>query len=510
MSAPGLDPTFSDLPHRRLGDVALARAQELGASHADFRFERNRYQYLGARDGILQTASDAEDLGFAVRVVHGGAWGFASGVVLTDGEARRVAETAVAVAKVAAAMTTTPVELAAEPVHDDVTWVSGYEVNPLDVPTRDKAALLVDWTERLRTGVVAHASAFLQQVQENKYYADLSGTRTTQQRVRLQPGFEATGEDADTGIFDSMSSVAPPVGRGWEYLDGSHWDWDTEIAEVPDLLAEKLTAPSVEAGSYDLVVDPSNLWLTIHESIGHATELDRALGYEANYAGTSFATYDKLGTLQYGSPVMNVRGDRTEEHGLATVGYDDEGVQAQTWDIVRDGVLVGYQLDRAMAHLKPELTGLDSGQARSNGCAYADSPGHIPIQRMANVSLMPGTDDLATDDLISKVERGIFVVGDKSWSIDMQRFNFQFTGQRFYKITDGRLDGMLRDVAYQATTTDFWGSMEAVGGPDTWVLGGAFNCGKAQPGQVAAVSHGCPSALFRGVNILNTIDEAGH
>lgn len=511
MSAPGLDPTFSELPHRRLGDVALARAQELGATHADFRFERNRYQYLGARDGNLQTASDAEDLGFAVRVVHGGAWGFASGVVLTDDEARRLADTAVAVARVAAAITTTPVELAPEPVHDDVTWISGYDVNPLDVPTREKADLLVDWTERLRaSSAVAHATAFLQQVQENKYYADLSGTRTTQQRVRLQPGFEATGEDAETGIFDSMASIAPPVGRGWEYLSGAHWDWDSELAEVPDLLAEKLKAPSVEAGSYDLVVDPSNLWLTIHESIGHATELDRALGYEANYAGTSFATYDKLGTLQYGSEVMNVRGDRTQEHGLATVGYDDEGVQTQGWDIVRDGVLVGYQLDRAMAHLKPELSGLDSGQGRSNGCAYADSPGHIPIQRMANVSLMPGTDDLTTDDLVSRVERGIYVVGDKSWSIDMQRFNFQFTGQRFYKITDGKLDGMLRDVAYQATTTDFWGSMEAVGGPDTWVLGGAFNCGKAQPGQVAAVSHGCPSALFRGVNILNTIDEAGH
>ncbi len=505
MSEPGLDPTFLDLPHRHLGDVALARAQELGASHADFRLERNRYQYLGARDGVLQTASDAEDLGFAVRVVHDGAWGFASGVVLTDDEARRVAETAVAVAKVAAAMTTTPVELAPEPVHDDVTWVSGYDVNPLEVPTREKAALLVDWTERLRTGVVAHATAFLQQVQENKYYADLAGTRTTQQRVRLQPGFEATGEDADTGIFDSMSSVAPPVGRGWEYLGGSHWDWDAEIAEVPDLLAEKLKAPSVEAGTYDLVVDPSNLWLTIHESIGHATELDRALGYEANYAGTSFATYDKLGTLRYGSPVMNVQGDRTQEHGLATVGFDDEGVETQSWDIVRDGTLVGYQLDRSMGHLKPELN-----DGRSNGCAYADSPGHIPIQRMANVSLMPGTDDLSTDDLISKVERGIYVVGDKSWSIDMQRFNFQFTGQRFYSIEDGKLGGMLRDVAYQATTTDFWGSMEAVGGPDTWVLGGAFNCGKAQPGQVAAVSHGCPSALFRGVNILNTINEAGH
>ena len=506
MSAAGLDPTFSDLPHRRLGDVALARAQELGATHADFRFERVRYQYLGARDGVLQTASDSEDLGFAVRVVHGGAWGFASGVVLTDEEAVRVAETAVAVARVAAAMTSEPVVLAPEPVHEDVTWVSAYEVNPLEVPTRDKAALLVDWTERLRRGAaVDHATAFVQQVQENKYYADLAGTRTTQQRVRLQPGFEATGADDATGVFDSMASIAPPVGRGWEYLSGDHWDWDGELAEVPELLAEKLAAPSVEAGTYDLVVHPSNLWLTIHESIGHATELDRALGYEANYAGTSFATYDKLGTLQYGSPVMNVTGDRTVEHGLATVGYDDEGVQTQSWDIVRDGVLVGYQLDRSMGAMKPELNG-----GRSNGCAYADSPGHIPIQRMANVSLQADPDGPSTEELIGRVERGIYVVGDKSWSIDMQRFNFQFTGQRFYKITDGRLDGMLRDVAYQATTTDFWGSMEAVGGPETWVLGGAFNCGKAQPGQVAAVSHGCPTSLFRGVNILNTIDEAGH
>jgi TldD protein len=501
-----IDPTFAALPYRSLGDIALARAAELGATHADFRFERVRYQYLAARDGVLQTARDADDVGFAVRVIHRGAWGFASGVVLTAEEARRVAETAIAVAEVAAEMTTTPVELAPEPVYGDVTWVSAYDLNPLDVPTADKAALLTGWTTRLREHAsVAHATADLQQVQENKYYADLAGTRTTQQRVRLQPGFEAMGADERTGIFDSMSSIAPPVGRGWEYLTDGSYDWDAELAEVPELLAEKLAAPSVESGSYDLVIHPSNLWLTIHESIGHATELYRALGYEANYAGTSFATYDKLGTLQYGSGIMNVRGDRTQEHGLATVGYDDEGVQTQSWDIVRDGVLVGYQLDRSMGHLKPELNG-----GRSNGCAYADSPGHIPIQRMANVSLMPGTDDLSTDDLVSRAERGIYVVGDKSWSIDMQRFNFQFTGQRFYKITDGRLDGMLRDVAYQATTTDFWGSMEAVGGPGTWVLGGAFNCGKAQPGQVAAVSHGCPSALFRGVNILNTIDEAGH
>ncbi|MGY2703593.1 TldD/PmbA family protein [Nocardioides sp. HB32] len=506
MSGPVLDPSFSALPHRSLGDAALSRARELGATHADFRFERVRYQTVVARDGVLQSASDSEDLGFAVRVVHGGSWGFASGVVLTAEEAVRVAETAVAVARVAAEMTSAPVELADEPVYDDVTWVSSYRVNPFEVPVREKAALLVDWTNRLRAGAaVDHASAHLLQVHECKYYADLAGTRTTQQRVRLHPGFEAMGAGADT--FDSMASIAPPVGRGWEYLDGGpdSWDWDDEIEQIPELLAEKLEAPSVEAGTYDLVIDPSNLWLTIHESIGHATELDRALGYEANYAGTSFATPDLLGTLQYGSPVMNVTGDRTVEHGLATIGYDDDGVATQQWDIVRNGVFVGYQLDRVMGAAMPSLN-----QGRSNGCAYADSPGHIPVQRMANVSLQPAPDGPSTDELVGRVERGLYIVGDKSWSIDMQRFNFQFTGQRFYKISDGELVGQVRDAAYQATTTEFWNSMEAVGGPDTWVLGGAFNCGKAQPGQVASVSHGCPTALFRDVRILNTTEEAGH
>ncbi len=507
-AAPVLDPSFTALPYRALGEAALSRAKELGVSHADFRFERVRYQHLGVRDGALQGASDREDLGFAVRVIHRGAWGFAAGVMLTPDEAVRVAETAVAVAQVAAEMTSAPVEIAPEPVYDDVTWVSSYDVNPLEVPTAEKAALLIDWTNRLRTGAaVDHASASLEQVHENKYYADLAGTRTTQQRVRLQPGFEAMGAGADT--FDSMASIAPPVGRGWEYLTDGSYDWDGEIAQVPELLAEKLKAPSVEPGSYDLVIHPSNLWLTIHESIGHATELDRALGYEANYAGTSFATYDKLNTLQYGSPVMNVTGDRTVEHGLATIGYDDEGVQTQSWDIIKDGVLVGYQLDRPMGAMKPELNPGPSGAGRSNGCAYADSSSHIPIQRMANVSLRPDPDGPSTQELISRVERGLYVVGDKSWSIDMQRFNFQFTGQRFYRIADGELVGQVRDVAYQATTTEFWNSMEAVGGPETWQLGGAFNCGKAQPGQVASVSHGCPTSLFRGVNILNTNDEAG-
>jgi len=504
----GIDPSFSALPYRSLGDAALSRARDLGASHADFRFERLRHQDLIVRDGVLQTAHNAEDIGFAVRVIHGGAWGFASGVRLTPDEAVRVAETAVEVARMSAAMTTAPVELAVEPVYDDFTWVSSYDVDPFEVPTAEKTALLIDWSRRLREHpAVQHSTALVEQVHENKYYADLAGTRTTQQRVRVRPEVEAMGSTDTT--YDSMTTIAPPAGRGWEYLVGTGHDWDRELDQLPELLAEKLAAPSIVAGTYDLVIHPSNLWLTIHESIGHATELDRALGFEANYAGTSFATEDKLGQLQYGSPIMQVTGDRTVEHGLATIGFDDEGVQTQQWDIVRDGVLVGYQLDRAMGHLRPELNSL-GGQGRSNGCAYADSPGHIPIQRMANVSLQPAADGPSTAELIGRVEDGIYIEGDKSWSIDMQRFNFQFTGQRFYRIHNGELAGQVRDVAYQATTTDFWNSMEAVGGPDTWVLGGAFNCGKAQPGQVASVSHGCPTSLFRGVRILNTNDEAGH
>ncbi|WP_407553804.1 TldD/PmbA family protein [Streptomyces sp. Pv4-95] len=501
------DETFLALPRHALADAALARARALGAEHADFRLERVRSAAWRLRDARTAGTSDTTDLGYAVRVVHGGAWGFASGVDLTMDAAARVASRAVAMAKLSAkvidaAGSDERVELAPEPAHPDRTWVSSYEINPFDVPDADKTGLLAEWSGRLLAAPgVAHADASLLTVQENKFYADTAGTSTTQQRVRLHSQLTAVAVDPVTGEFDSMRTIAPPVGRGWEYLTGGHYDWDGELERIPGHLAEKLHAPSVEPGAYDLVVDPSNLWLTIHESIGHATELDRALGYEAAYAGTSFATFDQLGKLAYGSEIMNVTGDRTAEHGLATVGYDDEGVAAQSWDLVRGGTLVGYQLDRRIARL--------AGLGRSNGCAYADSPGHVPVQRMANVSLQPAPDGPSTDELISGVERGIYVVGDRSWSIDMQRYNFQFTGQRFFRIENGRLAGQLRDVAYQATTTDFWGSMSAVGGPQTYVLGGAFNCGKAQPGQIAAVSHGCPSALFEGVNILNTTQEAG-
>ena len=500
-----IDPAFLALPMREAAAAALQAATDAGATHADVRVERLRHQDLTMRNSRLEHLSDGTTVGLAVRVVHDGTWGFASGPDVTVDDAVQLARAAVQVARTSRPLNVEPVELADEPVYDDVTWVSAYDVNPFDVDPADKTALFAEWSQALlASSDVDHVDVSLMQALDGKFYADTAGTMTTQQRVRVQPRLTATRVDPGGG-FESMRTNAMPAGRGWEYLTGSTFDWAGELTRMPELLAEKAKASSVEPGRYDLVVDPTNLWLTIHESIGHATELDRALGYEAAYAGTSFATLDQLGTLRYGSPIMQVTGDRTVPHGLATIGWDDEGVQTQEWDIVRDGVLVGYQLDRRMARQNAAALGV----SRSNGCAFADSPGHVPVQRMANVNLQPAAAGPSTEELIGQVERGIYVVGDKSWSIDMQRYNFQFTGQRFYEISGGRLVGQLRDVAYQATTTEFWGSMEAVGGPQTYLLGGAFNCGKAQPGQIAAVSHGCPSALFRGVSILNTAREGG-
>ncbi len=486
-----------------LADAALDAAA--GCQAAELRVERIRSQVVRLHDAQPETTADGTDFGMGVRVVLDGAVGYAASVDVRPEEAVSLVRQAREMARVTSHAGGGRVELAPEPSHGEVTWSSAFGVDPSTVPMADKIALLAEWSRRLgEREVVAHTTASLLAVSEQTYLADLNGTRATQQRVRLQAQLEALAL-SESG-FETMRTIAPPVGRGWEYLTGpvsaGNWDWDAELDRMPELLAEKLAAPSVDAGSYDLVVDPSNLWLTIHESIGHATELDRAVGYEAAYAGTSFATFDQLDTLRYGSPVMHVTGDRTVEHGLATVRIDGEGVEGQSFDLVRDGTLVGYQLDRAIA--------ASMGFERSNGCAFADSPMHVPIQRMANVSLAhAGDDGPSTEDLIAGVDRGIYVVGDKSWSIDMQRYNFQFTGQRFYRIDKGKLAGQLKDVAYQATTTDFWGAMEAVGGASTWVLGGAFNCGKGQPGQVAPVSHGCPSVLVRGVNVLNARAESG-
>jgi TldD protein len=280
--------------------------------------------------------------------------------------------------------------------------------------------------------------------------------------------------------------------------DGSY-DWDQELDELPALLAEKAKAPGVSPGSYDVIIDPSNLWLTIHESIGHATELDRILGYETNYAGTTFVNLDDLGTLRYGSPLLNVTGDRCTPYGLSTIGYDDEGIAAMTFPLITEGVLTGVQSDRSSA--------VAAGLPASTGCAYAEGADSVPLQRMPNISMQPAAGGPDLDALIGSVEDGLYIKGDDSWSIDMQRRNFQFTGQQFWRIRNGRLAGQVSDAAYQSTTPEFWNSLSAVGDQSTYELNGALICGKGQPGQGAPVSHGAPAARFDQVNIINTAKE---
>ena len=494
-----VDPDFLALPLAALSEAAISAGKAAGASHVDVRIERTRSGLLALRDTDLQSQSDETVFGIGVRVIVNGAWGFASSPDVSIATAQKMAQIAVSMAKTSKPLSTEEVTLTPEPVYANQQWVSAYEIDPFAVTDLEKISRLTDLSATLlKSSNVNHTSAHSMYVKEQKHYADSYGTSTTQQRVRVQTQIEAISVGSHG--FESMRTLAQPAGYGWEWMGNSIWNWDQEIAQLPTLLAEKVAAPSVTPGKYDLLIHPSNLWLTIHESIGHATELDRAIGYEANYAGTSFATPDKLNNLQYGSQLMNVTGDRETEHGLSTVGWDDEGVAAQRWDIIKDGKLVGYQLDRRIA--------ARVGRDRSNGCAYADSPAHIPIQRMPNVSLQPQANGPTLDEMISSVEDGIYILGDRSWSIDMQRYNFQFTGQQFHRIKDGKLAGQLKDVAYQATTTDFWNSMKQVGGPSPYLLGGEFNCGKAQPGQIAAVSHGCPAALFDKVNVLNTVAEA--
>jgi len=494
------DPDFLALGLQTLADAALQRARTAGATHADLRVQRMRTGAMQVRDGRLAASSDRAEAGLAVRVLLEGVWGFAATDELTPDAAAATAERALRMARTCRPLVSGRVELAAEPVHADAQWVSPYRQDPFEVAVADRARHLCDWAGRLLAARgVDHCDVTLNLCKEQKFYADLAGTRTRQQRVLVEP--EITVVAIGTDGPESMRSLAPPTARGWEYLEGSGWDWDTEIDRMPELLAERVQAPTVQAGRYDLVIDPTNLWLTVHESVGHATELDRSLGYEAAYAGTSFAALEGIGSFRYGSDLMTVTADRTVEHGGATIGFDDEGVATGSWDLVSQGVLAGFQLDRAMA--------AQCGFAASNGCAYADSALSVPVQRMANVSLTAADRPTSTADLIGGVEDGLYVVGDKSWSIDMQRYNFQFTAQQFHRIRGGRLVGQVKDAAYQGSTPSFWGSLRGLGGPQTYYLGGASNCGKAQPGQSAWVSHGAPATLFEQVTVLNTRSEGG-
>ena len=502
MTTRAIDPTFLALPLDRLADAALAIAKQRGATYADFRVERLRSHIIVARDRELQTSVESETVGFSVRVVCKGAWGFAAGIDLTTDAVAAVARRAVEVAESLAPLNTEPVTLADEPVY---TRHVRLELRDRSVCRgRRREDQFPARAQRSRARVEADRSRHLARdarpraevPRVARRIAHHAAARAGERRSHGRPHRQIHRRVRDDGKRGAAGR--PRLGVLHHGLRLARRTPTRFRRCSSRRCRRRRSRPAATTSS----IDPTNLWLTIHESIGHSTELDRVLGYEANYAGTSFATLDKLNTLQFGAPMMHVTGDRQVEHGLSTVGYDDEGVAAQTWDIVRDGVLVGYQLDRQMAHKQ--------GFGRSNGCAFADQAGHVPLQRMPNVSLSAEPEDHHAGRSARRAwTNGLYIVGDKSWSIDMQRYNFQFTGQKFFHVRGGKIVGQVKDVAYQSRTTDFWNSMEAVGGPSTYVLGGAFNCGKGQPGQIAPVTHGCPAALFRQVNILNTAQE-GH
>ncbi len=496
VSKPLIQPEFALLPLGVLADAALSTATVEGASWAEFRVGRTASTYLGTHDHDVESRIQSADMALGVRVLVDGVWGFASDADISTQGARRAAHAAVQLARVSAPMTTRRVDLGPIGPSRTETWVAPLERDPFDVSHAEMAEVLTGRAAVVLANGAEHVDAYFLATKQTTFYADTHGNRLTQQRVHSLSEITGTRGDMD-GNSVSLRTVAQPVARGWEWMTGGLYDWDGEVAELGDLLIRKATAPVVVPGRYDLVIDPTQLWLTIHESIGHATELDRVLGYEANYAGTTFVRQSDLGNLRYGNTMLNVTADRDTPHGLATVAFDDEGIPTRAFPLITDGVLVGLQADRGSA----QMAGM-----QSNGCAYAETAGDVPLQRMPNISMQPAAQGRSRDEIVADVENGLLVVGDDSWSIDMQRKNFQFTGQQFWRIRDGEIDGMVRHAAYQSSTPKFWHALAEVGGPQTYGLFGALNCGKGQPGQSAPVSHGAPVARFNQIDVLDVTD----
>jgi TldD protein len=479
---------------RDLADAALSTARRSGATYADIRINRYRNQFVFTRDRRVDNIVDTEDYGFGVRVIVDGTWGFASSSLVSKDEIARVAAQAVAIARANRAINAEAVRLAPVEAYE-ATWDTPVKKNPFDVPLQAKLDLLLQvHEEALKVQGASFVSASMQFVNEQKYFASTEGSHIRQSLIRSYPSFNVTSVDKASGKFDSRRALTSPMGMGYEYVESYPLLQEARMAAEEAVATHK--AKPAPAGSKALILHPSNLWLTIHESVGHSTELDRALGYEANLAGTSFLTTDKLGTFQFGAKTVNLVADKTQEHGMATCGYDDDGVKTTRWHLVKDGTFVDYQTTRDQAAL--------IGQTASHGCSYADNWGSVPFQRMPNVSLEPGAKEMSEADIIAATEDGVYVKGDASYSIDHQRYNFQFSGQTCWEVKKGKITTQLRDLAYQSNTPEFWKACDLLGGRSTYQLGGAFTDGKGQPIQINSVSHGCPIARFAGVTILNT------
>lgn len=507
---PGLDVAAKKI----LADVALNTARNLGASYADARIGRYLNQYVFTREDKVQNVVNTESFGVGIRVIAEGTWGFASTNDVTEDGIKKATSQAVAIAKANSKIQKEPVQLAPVEAHGEVSWKTPIKKDFKEIPVSQKVELLLDANSAAMNNGANFVNSSLFMVNEQKYFASTDGSYIDQDIHRIWPTFDVTAIDRTAGKFKSRSALSAPMGMGYEYLDGLESEKlvgpaglklyrnSYDIIEDATLAAkqakEMLTAESVQPGKYDLVLEPNHLGLTIHESVGHPLELDRVLGYEANYAGTSFATLDKWksGDFKYGSDKVNIVADKTQPHSLGAVGYDDEGVKTKKWDLIRNGILVNYEAIRDQVKI------ID--QNESHGCCYAQSWNDVQFQRMPNVSLEPGKEKYSVEEMIKDVEKGIYIAGRGSYSIDQQRYNFQFGGTVFYEIKDGKIVGMLNDVAYQSNTQEFWNSCVKICDESDYRLFGSFFDGKGQPPQVSAVSHGSSTSRFKDVNVINT------
>ncbi|WP_022825222.1 TldD/PmbA family protein [Hymenobacter norwichensis] len=505
---------------KRLADAALNAAKSAGATYTDVRIGRYLNQGVFTREKQVQGISSTESYGAGVRVIADGTWGFAATNIVTEAGLAKAAQLAVQIAKANAKVQKAQVQLAPQKGYGEVSWKAPIQQNAFEVPIKDKVDLLLAVNAKALEQGASFVNSVLFQVNEQKYFASTDGSYIDQDIHRIYPSFGVTAIDRASGKFRTRQALSSPMGMGYEYLtpkaadkiagpSGSDivgyknsYDMLEDVVSATKQVKQKLTAKSVTPGKYDLVLDPHHLGLTIHESVGHPTELDRVLGYEANYAGTSFATLEwKAKNIPYGSKLVNIVADKLQPNSLGAVGYDDEGVKTKEWNLITEGKLVDYQKIRDQAHIV--------GQKESDGCCYSQSWQDVQFQRMPNVSLKPGTTKLSVDELVSKVDKGIYIAGNGSFSIDQQRYNFQFGGQVFYAIEKGKITGMLEDVAYQANTQEFWNSCSAICDQSDYRLFGAFNDGKGQPGQSSAVSHGSATTRFNGVNVINTARKIG-
>lgn len=509
-----LEPGVDVATKKRFADIALNAAKSKGATYTDVRIGRYLQQYTFTREKRVQNIVNAESYGIGVRVIANGTWGFAATSNVTPDSIARCAETAVAIAKANSKFQREPVQLAPQKGVGEVSWKTPITKNAFEVPIQQKIDLLMNVNNEAMKNGAAFVTSNLFFVNEQKYFASTDGSYIDQDVHRVWPTFTVTAVDKAAGKFKTRDAISAPMGMGYEYLDGlasekiagpnglvgyrNSYDMVEDAILASKQAKEKLTAKSVQPGKYDLVLDPNHLGLTIHESVGHPTELDRVLGYEANYAGTSFATLDKWKTkrFNYGSKLVNIVADKTQPNSLGKVGYDDEGVPCKEWDLIKDGILVNYQAIRDQAAIL--------GEKESNGCCYADNWNSVQFQRMPNVSLKYGSEKRSVLDMIKGVDKGIYIIGRGSYSIDQQRYNFQFGGQLFYEIKNGEIAGMLNDVAYQSNTQEFWNSCAQLCDKDDYRMFGSFFDGKGQPSQVSAVSHGCPTTRFNNVNVINT------